>query len=79
MLVQCFLAVTLAGLLQVVFGLIGVGAYIKFIPHPVVAGFMNGLAFLILSRNCRRCSDSAGAPTGGICAPCLKACNPRLR
>ena len=47
-LVQCFLAVTLAGLLQVVFGVIGVGGYIKFIPHPVVAGFMNGLAFLIL-------------------------------
>ena len=47
-LVQCFLAVSLAGLLQVVFGLIGVGSYIKFIPHPVVAGFMNGLAFLVL-------------------------------
>ena len=47
-LVQCFLAVTLAGVLQVVFGLIGVGGYIKFIPHPVVAGFMNGLAFLVL-------------------------------
>ena len=47
-LVQCFFAVTLAGLLQVIFGAIGIGSYIKFIPHPVVAGFMNGLAFLIL-------------------------------
>ena len=47
-LVQCFLAVSLAGLLQVVFGAMGIGSYIKFIPHPVVAGFMNGLAFLIL-------------------------------
>ena len=44
----CFLAVSLAGVLQVVFGAIGIGGYIKFIPHPVVAGFMNGLAFLIL-------------------------------
>ena len=47
-LVLCFFAVSLAGLLQVIFGAIGVGGYIKFIPHPVVAGFMNGLAFLIL-------------------------------
>ena len=47
-LVVSFLCVTLAGVMQVVFGLIGVGAYIKFIPHPVVAGFMNGLAFLVL-------------------------------
>lgn len=39
----------MAGLLQVIFGAIGVGSYIKFIPHPVVAGFMNGLAFLILA------------------------------
>ena len=48
-LVLCFFAVSLAGLLQVIFGAIGVGSYIKFIPHPVVAGFMNGLAFLILA------------------------------
>jgi sulfate permease, SulP family len=47
-LVVCFLCISLAGALQVVFGLMGVGAYIKFIPHPVVAGFMNGLAFLVL-------------------------------
>lgn len=44
----CFFGVTLAGLLQIGFGLMGLGGYIKFIPHPVVAGFMNGLAFLIL-------------------------------
>ena len=47
-LVLCFFAVILAGLLQIVFGLIGIGSYIKFIPHPVVAGYMKGLAFLIL-------------------------------
>lgn len=47
-LVLTFLAVSLAGLLQIAFGAIGAGSYIKFIPHPVVAGFMNGLALLIL-------------------------------
>lgn len=47
-LVLCFLSVSLAGLVQVGFGLLGIGGYIKFIPHPVVAGFMNGLALLII-------------------------------
>jgi len=42
------MAVMLAGVLQMLLGISGVGAYIKFIPHPVVAGFMNGIAFLIL-------------------------------
>ena len=43
-----FLAVLFAGIIQVILGVSGIGAYIKFIPHPVVAGFMNGIAFLIL-------------------------------
>lgn len=43
-----FLAVLFAGIIQVLLGISGIGAYIKFIPHPVVAGFMNGIAFLIL-------------------------------
>jgi SulP family sulfate permease len=42
------MAVMGAGLLQMLLGVSGIGAYIKFIPHPVVAGFMNGIAFLIL-------------------------------
>jgi SulP family sulfate permease len=42
------MSVGLAGLLQMLLGASGIGAYIKFIPHPVVAGFMNGIAFLIL-------------------------------
>ncbi|HEX4326459.1 MAG TPA: SLC26A/SulP transporter family protein [Burkholderiales bacterium] len=43
------MAVLFAGLLQMLLGISGIGAYIKFIPHPVVAGFMNGIAFLILA------------------------------
>lgn len=42
------MTVCAAGLLQMLLGVSGIGAYIKFIPHPVVAGFMNGIAFLIL-------------------------------
>lgn len=37
-----------AGLLQALFGILRVGALVKFVPYPVVAGFMNGIAILIL-------------------------------
>lgn len=38
----------LAGIFQVILGLIGVGKYIKYIPYPVISGFMNGIAVIIL-------------------------------
>ena len=46
--VLVFLCVVLAGLMQIGFGLIRLGSIIKFIPFPVTAGFINGLAFLII-------------------------------
>ena len=38
----------LAGLFQVVLGLIGLGKYIKYIPYPVVSGFMTAIGVIIL-------------------------------
>ncbi|MCF8713814.1 SulP family inorganic anion transporter [Joostella atrarenae] len=38
----------LAGLMQVAFGLAGVGVYIKYIPYPVVSGFMTAIGVIIL-------------------------------
>lgn len=38
----------LAGVFQVILGIIGVGKYIKYIPYPVISGFMNGIAVIIL-------------------------------
>ena len=38
----------LAGLMQVGLGLIGVGKYIKYIPYPVVSGFMTAIGVIIL-------------------------------
>ncbi|MBC7952407.1 MAG: SLC26A/SulP transporter family protein [Rhodospirillaceae bacterium] len=43
-----FAAIALSGLVQVLFGLFHVGRLIKFIPYPVIAGFMNGVAVLVL-------------------------------
>lgn len=38
----------LAGLMQVGLGLVGVGKYIKYIPYPVVSGFMTAIGVIIL-------------------------------
>ena len=38
----------LAGLLQIVMGFLKVGQYIRFIPYPVVSGFMTGIGVIII-------------------------------
>ena len=38
----------LAGLMQVGLGMIGLGKYIKYIPYPVVSGFMTAIGVIIL-------------------------------
>ena len=38
----------LSGLFQIALGLMGVGKYIKYIPYPVVSGFMTAIGVLIL-------------------------------
>ena len=42
-----FAATVLAGLIQIVFGYLGVGALMRFIPRTVMVGFVNALALLI--------------------------------
>ncbi len=38
----------LAGLTQIIFGIFQLGAYIKYIPYPVVSGFMSGIGGIII-------------------------------
>jgi len=38
----------LTGLFQIILGSIGLGKYIKYIPYPVVSGFMTGIGVIIL-------------------------------
>ncbi len=38
----------LAGIFQVILGLIGLGKYIKYIPYPVVSGFMTAIGLIII-------------------------------
>ncbi len=42
-----FATVVLMGLLQITFGLLKLGKFIRFIPQPVIYGFVNGLAIVI--------------------------------
>ena len=37
-----------SGLIQILFGLLGVGKYIKYIPYPVVSGFMTAIGVIII-------------------------------
>lgn len=39
----------LAGVLQIVFGLLNFGSYIRFMPYPVLSGFMAGIGIIIIS------------------------------
>jgi SulP family sulfate permease len=42
-----FAAVVLAGLFQITAGALRLGKYIRIVPHPVMLGFVNGLAIVI--------------------------------
>ncbi|MFI2431434.1 SulP family inorganic anion transporter [Streptomyces sp. NPDC018693] len=43
-----FLAFIMAGAFQILFGVCRLGSLIRYIPHPVVSGFMGGIALIII-------------------------------
>jgi len=43
-----FVAFIMAGAFQILFGLCRLGSLIRYIPHPVVSGFMGGIALIII-------------------------------
>jgi SulP family sulfate permease len=42
-----FAAVILMGIIQIIFGILKLGKFIRLVPHPVMLGFVNGLAIII--------------------------------
>ena len=42
-----FAVIMVAGLIQISFGLLRLGRFIRLVPHPVMIGFVNGLAIVI--------------------------------
>lgn len=43
-----FATVVLAGLLQIAFGCLKLGGFIRYMPYPVVSGFMSGIGVIII-------------------------------
>jgi SulP family sulfate permease len=44
-----FATVILAGVFQILFGVLGFGQYIRLVPYPVVSGFMSGIGCIIIA------------------------------
>jgi SulP family sulfate permease len=40
--------VVLAGLLQIALGLLRIGSYIRYVPYPVISGFMSGIGVILI-------------------------------
>jgi sulfate permease, SulP family len=58
-----FTAIMLAGLMQIAFGALGFGDYIRLVPYPVVSGFMSGIGCIIIILQVGRLLG--GDPPGG--------------
>ncbi|MFC5624415.1 SulP family inorganic anion transporter [Algoriphagus winogradskyi] len=56
-----FAAVVLAGILQVSAGALKLGKLMRLVPHPVIFGFVNGLAIIIFMSQLDQFKDASGA------------------
>lgn len=58
-----FAAVVLGGIIQVLAGVLKLGKFIRLVPHPVMFGFVNGLAIIIFMSQLDqfKMTDSSGA------------------
>ena len=64
-----FATVILAGLIQILFGVMGFGQYIRLVPYPVVSGFMSGIGCIIIALQLARLFGHE--PEGGGTIPAL--------
>lgn len=55
-----FATVVLAGILQLAAGLLRLGKLIRLVPHPVIFGFVNGLAIIIFMSQLDQFKDASG-------------------
>lgn len=56
-----FATVVLAGIIQVTAGLLRLGKLMRLVPHPVIFGFVNGLAIIIFMSQLDQFKDASGA------------------
>ena len=56
-----FFTVILAGLMQILAGVFKLGKLMRLVPHPVIFGFVNGLAIIIFMSQLDQFKDPSGA------------------
>ncbi len=61
-----FATVVLAGVIQIAFGVLGFGQYIRLVPYPVVSGFMSGIGCIIIALQLARLFGHEPAEPGTI-------------
>ncbi len=61
-----FAAVVLAGILQLAAGFLRLGKFMRLVPHPVIFGFVNGLAIIIFMSQLDQFRVSKGVWMSGI-------------
>ena len=66
-----FAAVVLAGILQIGFGVLKFGQYVKLVPYPVISGFMSGIGVIIIALQLSRLFGHE--PDGGGTIPAFTA------
>jgi SulP family sulfate permease len=66
-----FAAVVLAGLFQIVFGVLKFGQYIRLVPYPVISGFVSGIGCIIIALQLARIFGHEPEERGTI--PALQA------
>lgn len=66
-----FATVVLAGVVQIAFGVLKLGQYIRLVPYPVVSGFMSGIGCIIIALQASRLFGHE--PDGGGTIPALTA------
>lgn len=76
-----FTSVVVAGLLQILFGVLRLGRYISLVPYPVVGGFMSGIGVIIILLQASRLFGGApedGGTLGALGAIPTAVANPNL-
>ena len=65
---QAFTVVIMAGLLQILLGLLRIGRFVAYTPYPVISGFMTGIGIIIWVIQIRPFLGLLSAPGGVISA-----------
>jgi SulP family sulfate permease len=55
-----FATVMLAGIIQMLAGVFRLGKFMRLVPHPVIFGFVNGLAIIIFMSQLEQFKDASG-------------------